>query len=222
MQLAIITGASRGLGAALVRILEQDPNYQIVAVVRDVKAHESSARVTYIQLDLRNLDSAVEFATQVSLKPISAVTFFSCAGVISPICQSEQITPTDITTAFTVNSFAPFMVAATLAARTKQLGIKLKIINVSSGAARRPIEGWAAYCGSKSASEALFHVLEKEQTQLSINNYDPGVIDTLMQKEIRDSSCPDAPSFQAKYEDSSLQSPAEAAQRLLTTFGHKC
>jgi len=64
---------------------------------------------------------------------------------------------------------------------------KIKIINISSGAAYNPVPYWSTYCSTKSAIKMYFDVISLEDG-ISVQHFDPGVVDTKMQKEIRKKS----------------------------------
>jgi benzil reductase ((S)-benzoin forming) len=63
------------------------------------------------------------------------------------------------------------------------------IINVSSGAGKKPSDGWANYCASKSALDMFSSVIGVEKrmdkNNIRIFSVSPGIIDTAMQDEIR-------------------------------------
>ena len=63
------------------------------------------------------------------------------------------------------------------------------IINLSSGAANRPLEGWAAYCSSKAGLQMLTRCadLEYRTAGLRILGLSPGTVATSMQTRIRES-----------------------------------
>src|SRR6202008_1576489 len=59
------------------------------------------------------------------------------------------------------------------------------IINVSSGAAYRPLEGWSSYCSAKAGLAMLTRSLALETTGVRVFGFSPGTIDTDMQVKIR-------------------------------------
>src|SRR5690606_15807073 len=71
--------------------------------------------------------------------------------------------------------------------------LPLKILNISSGAAKRPIASWASYCASKVAIDLFSETIKLEMNERGITNFtihsvSPGVVDTNMQFEIRSAS----------------------------------
>jgi benzil reductase ((S)-benzoin forming) len=69
------------------------------------------------------------------------------------------------------------------------------VINISSGAGRRPIFGWGGYCAAKAGLDMASRVaaLEAEQraTGVEVVSLAPGVIDTAMQGVVRGSDARD-------------------------------
>ncbi len=61
----------------------------------------------------------------------------------------------------------------------------LRIINIDSGAAYKPLDGWGMYCASKAYVNMFFKVVQLENPDIKIVSYDPGVVDTQMQEKIR-------------------------------------
>ncbi|MBC7485605.1 MAG: SDR family NAD(P)-dependent oxidoreductase [Cytophagaceae bacterium] len=96
------------------------------------------------------------------------------------------------------------------------------IFNISSGAANKDIEGWAAYCASKLALDRFTTVCAQEQTHkihpISIHSVSPGVIDTAMQAEIRTASKEQFPSldhFVGLHRNGELLSADVAAEKII-------
>ena len=62
------------------------------------------------------------------------------------------------------------------------------MINIGSGAGNRPVHSWSTYCATKAALEMLTSVIaEENHKNLAVFSVHPGVVDTNMQLEIRNS-----------------------------------
>ena len=96
------------------------------------------------------------------------------------------------------------------------------ILNVSSGAGKHPIDAWATYCGSKAALDLFSKTVQQELKDRSCDSVKifsvaPGVVDTAMQNQIRNS---DESKFLSlgKFKDlktsGNLTSPKEVANKL--------
>ena len=103
---------------------------------------------------------------------------------------------------------------------SKQRSIPLRIIFIDSGAAYQPICGWSLYCSAKAYMSMYLKCLEKEQTA-SVVLFEPGVIDTPMQKAIRETSediFDDVHVFRGYKEKGTLRSPKEVAEQLFARY----
>jgi NAD(P)-dependent dehydrogenase (short-subunit alcohol dehydrogenase family) len=96
------------------------------------------------------------------------------------------------------------------------------VLNVSSGAGRRPVAGWAAYCAAKAGLDHFSRVTALDEQRLPnparIVSLAPGVIDTAMQGELRASDpagFPDLEQFKQLKASGQLATPAAAAARVL-------
>jgi benzil reductase ((S)-benzoin forming) len=99
------------------------------------------------------------------------------------------------------------------------------ILNISSGAAQRAVDGWGAYSASKAALDALSRAIEKEQslrgTGVRVHSISPGVVNTAMQEQIRGAGFrqfSEVEKFVAFHADDQLADPTEVARRILKTL----
>ena len=96
------------------------------------------------------------------------------------------------------------------------------ILNISSGAAQRPVDGWAAYSASKAALDALSRTAQKEQdlrgSGIRIRSLAPGLVDTTMQEQIRtapEQNFSEAARFASLHEEGKLLQPIEVAEKIV-------
>jgi benzil reductase ((S)-benzoin forming) len=222
MHYYLITGASRGLGCALAEHLLEAPDTVVWGISRHATIQHP--RYHHQPLDLSDL-TAVEHNLQRFFLPFDdadSLTLINNAAVLGDLGYLGQQPHTHFTWVFDVNVLAPAMLLNTFLATYTQRGIPLTVLNISSGAARRPIDGWAAYCSSKAALEMLTLTAAAEQTLLGhthvrIHALSPGVVDTQMQEQIRaaDSSAfSQVEQFRAFHTNGELASAETAAQRI--------
>ena len=108
------------------------------------------------------------------------------AGVIAPIGRLADLDPEafagSIRTTLAGAAFAAMAVLPAMAAAGRGV-----IVNLSSGAAHKPLEGWSAYCSSKAGLAMLTRSIDLEYAAAGIRaiGFAPGVVDTGMQAEIR-------------------------------------
>jgi len=172
MSVIIVTGAGRGLGAAIVAAL-QDRGATVVAASRAVcdVADMTQVRglIERVRRDHGRIDAVV-----------------SNAGVIEPIGLIGDTDPAEWSRNIAVNLVGPYHVMhAALPVMLAQGGGT--IVNISTGAAARPLEGWSAYCSAKAGLAMLTQALHLEYAARGIAAYGfrPGMMDTGMQEKIR-------------------------------------
>ena len=92
----------------------------------------------------------------------------------------------DIINEFNLNTVAPSILSNSFIRSYQYQSNQPIIINISSGAALRPIESWGTYCQSKAAIDMLTKIINEEHPNIKAYSIYPGVVDTEMQKKIRD------------------------------------
>ena len=91
---------------------------------------------------------------------------------------------------------------------------KLIIYNISSGASSKPIEGWSAYCSTKSATKMMLDVISLENSNVLVHHHDPGMVDTNMQKKIRSTNKYKMKNV-AFFREAKLTEPEDAAKKIV-------
>ncbi len=233
-KIMILTGTSRGLGAALAeQVLRAAGSTQdgsgthVVTLARkSSKALENLAReyhatLTQIEVDLSDM-AAIERAGQ---QLHTLVTGFECirliqnAGVVTPIAQSSALTDLHaINQSFLINITAPIYLTAQVLSATRHTTDR-RIMLISSGAGRSPSSGWGVYCATKAAMDRYAECAQLDEgAHAKIVSMAPGVIDTGMQQTIRSTPKADLPSldrFLDFYQNKQLATPEDVAHRLL-------
>lgn len=214
---AIITGGSRGLGLALLEHAVRRFD-DVVVIGRTPPPDElGGAPVHMIEADLgaEAIDWNALFRAEQAIVGAGELVFFDNAAVHQPTSVCAEDLGRKLADAVVVNLVAPAAIVGALLRLADELGARLTLIHIGTGAAVRPIEGWAPYCASKAAAAMLFDVIALERPDVSIRKVDPGVVDTAMQAAIRNG--PDVPSrsyFRRLKEEGALQTPAQAAARV--------
>lgn len=231
----IVTGASRGLGRAMVELLiNENTNVNVTAIARNGKAlaelaatfnAEDRHRILTVEGDVTE-QASVDKAINQTLEKwgnIHGVIFN--AGVLSPVghLYDTEYDVEQMKKLFDVNFFS---VVNFTHALIKKLRIKpdcersepLNVVFVSSSASVKAYDGWLAYCASKASMNTLcMHLHSECFPSLKAVSVDPGIVDTGMQKDIRDklgeNMTADAVSqFQGFYEDKKLLDPLTVAK----------
>lgn len=229
MNFTIITGTSRGLGESFFKILSSKSGY-LISISRRFSEEQyiiqkSNKKVYFIHKDLSEINMPVDelqkILDKVSLKMVSEVVFINNAAVIDPIGKVGSFTENQIYNSLMVNMYASFSISNFLVKLQKINNFNLKILNISSGAAKRSLNGWAMYCSCKSGTNMFFNVLKQENNNTLVYNIDPGVIDTDMQKKIRETdetNFPDVTKFKKLKENNKLQHPDNVAIKIINEY----
>ncbi|BEU86834.1 hypothetical protein TAMA11512_02980 [Selenomonas sp. TAMA-11512] len=123
-----------------------------------------------------------------------------------------------------INFVSPMLFCNQLVEICRRHQKKLKIINISSGAANHPIAGWGAYCSTKAAFKMFLDVLAEQGKvggDIEVIHVDPGVMDTGMQEQIRSAdakSFPRLAEFQSYKAAGKLRDPDEVAQEIIRKY----
>ena len=225
MKLIIITGISKGLGRALFDLLKNGKKTYIVGVSRNflksqiIESQEKKNNLL-INADLstkKGIAKILKNINKLPLKKVKSIWFINNAGVVTPIGSIGTLSNEDILNSIQVNFSAPILIANHLASLKK----KLDIVNISSGAANRPIAGWSIYCASKAGAKMFFDVMNTQSKKVRIHQVDPGIMDTGMQADIRKVSkkdFPDIQRFKKFKEDNQLKSPVEVAHSIVKSI----
>lgn len=231
MKLTIITGASRGLGAALAHAL-LEPGQRLVCLARTaMTALAEQARAKDCALDVLQVDLCDPAAAETALEEclagmaaeaVSEVRLINNAGTVTPVAPADKLSAAELAASVAVNLAAPIALSACFLRMTRDWTASKKILNISSGAAHTPYRGWSVYCATKAGLDQFSRCVALEQQGLAhgahIVSLAPGVIDTNMQALVRTvapDDFPEQPRFQALKESGQLASPEAAAGRII-------
>ena len=227
MNLAIVTGTTKGLGAALRDVLAADANNLVITLSRAATTIPANATTAInFNLDMSDL-AAIEavFAAvtaRISDQKFDRALLINNAGVVSPVGAFDQISAAETGHNLIVNLAAPMILAQLFALSTRQIATQRLIVNISSGAAKRAVAGWSAYCAAKAGLEMATRVAALEASTidptLSICSLAPGVVDTDMQAMIRGTNkkqFPDVTRFQAMKADGALRDTHSVATEII-------
>jgi len=231
MELVVLTGASRGLGRAMAERLlgpgrllltisrKPDPSLQALSAQRGALLEQWS-------LDLAQ-DLGVAARLEAWLRKQDAARFSGAvlinnAGLLGRVGPLQEADAEDTAAALRVGLEAPALLAAAFLRATDGWAAARKVLNISSGAGRRAIAGWAVYSAAKAGLDQLSRVMAEDEARRAngakIVSLAPGVIDTDMQAALRAadaSGFPDRPRFRELKASGQLASADDAASRVL-------
>jgi short-subunit dehydrogenase len=211
---ALVTGASRGLGAALGRRLAaQGARIALVArhadaldgVVADIRAAGAEAHAIVADVGVKQAPHAIAAAAAELVGPVDLLV--QCASTLGHV-PLRLLLDTDceaLEEALQVNVVGPFRLAKLLAGPMALRGRGL-VVNVTSDASVAPYPRWGAYGVSKAALDHLGRILgaELDGTGVRVLTVDPGEMNTRMHAE----AIPDA-------DRATLASPDAVAARIV-------
>lgn len=176
---ALVTGASRGLGAAIARTLAPDHHVYLGG-----RSPESLAAIsaelpgaTPWPVDLLDHDAVAE-----SVKDIGSLDVLVHNAGVAALGTVEESTIDDWRAQYEGNVLAVVALTQALLPALRRAGGHVVLIN--SGAGLRVNPGWGAYAASKFAMRAFGDALRAEETSLRVTSIHPGRIDTDMQRAI--------------------------------------
>ncbi len=200
----LITGASRGIGAAAARVFAE-AGANVVLAARSTGDIESIAaeigeNARAIACDVsrfEDLQAAVELC-QSAFGGLDVL--IGNAGVIDPIGHLDRLDPDEWGKVIDINLKGVFFGMRAALPVMKAAGGGT-IITISSGAASNALEGWSHYCSSKAGAAMLTRCADKENRDagLRIMGLSPGTVATEMQREIKQSGI--NPVAQLEWED---------------------
>ncbi|HIG72262.1 MAG TPA: SDR family NAD(P)-dependent oxidoreductase [Myxococcales bacterium] len=193
---AVITGASRGIGAGLAQhFTERGLNLGLCS--RSEPALASSDTTLSRKVDVRNEADVKRFAEDVSKQFGSIDLWINNAGVLAPIAPIRNVSADAFREHIDINLAGVFLGSQAYIHHVRETGAGGVLINISSGAAWGGYAGWGAYCAGKAGVALLTQciALEEEAAGLRVHAVAPGVVDTDMQAMIRDASEEDFPAL---------------------------
>jgi benzil reductase ((S)-benzoin forming) len=224
MKYYFITGTTSGIGYALVQSVLNQENVIVYGVSRRQVWEDKNYKP--VTIDLASPKEVMGFIFP-ELKDAEKIVLINNAGQIGdikPIGKSDNSAIADL---MNVNVTAPAILMNNFIEAYSSKNVEKTILNVSSGAGKNAIEGWAPYCGSKAAIDLLsltaFEEQKRVENPVKIYSVAPGVVDTEMQVAIRNSNEEDF-TRHAHFVDlktnNGLTSPQEVASKYLRIIGN--
>lgn len=224
MNLYVVTGTTRGLGAALAERIAAEPGNELIALSSAADAPmPGGARLQVDLADAAAIEAAFDRVEQrIRGKHYERAVLLNNAGIVTPVGPIDEADPAELERNIAVNLVAPLLLMRRFLRATEGVAMLRRIVNISSGAARRPIAGWAAYCAAKAGLEMASRVLaldaQARRKNVEVASLAPGVIDTGMQATVRGASresFPDVERFHALHAQGQLRTAEAVAADIL-------
>lgn len=188
-QLALVTGASKGIGAATAKALAT-AGAEVVITARDAKAlekiedeiHADGGHAIIAPLDLAEQDAIPRLATALSQRYDALDILVINAAFLPTLTPVTQIDAKEFNKALTVNVLATQTILASLDPMLKR-SENARVMGLTTSVAGNPRAYWAAYGASKSAFETLLDCYAQEVENIgniAVATIDPGATRTAM------------------------------------------
>src|SRR5690606_6459208 len=201
MKIALITGVSKGLGESIAKLflesgihvlgISRNPNNRLGKI-----AQKNNVNYQHYPCDLGNISEIEKTVKKIKedVERYSPTIFYliNNAAVVEPINQVTLIGNQELANHFQINTLAPIILMNSMLQFSTNSNNAFIGVNITSGAAERPIYGWGAYCSSKASINMYTKTAALEQDTLKTGHkivaFNPGIMDTNMQQTIRSSS----------------------------------
>jgi NAD(P)-dependent dehydrogenase (short-subunit alcohol dehydrogenase family) len=192
-QVAIVTGAGRGIGAAAAQrlaaagaavVLAARSEDEVEAVAERIR--QARGRAIAVVADVSDLEG-VEEIVESALEQFDRVDILvNNAAVIWPLEEVVETDPEEWAYNIMINLVGPFFMVRNVLPLMQDQGYG-RILNISSDAAITPVLGGSAYCSAKAGLDMFTRTLALELagSKVSANLLYPGHVDTSMQADIR-------------------------------------
>jgi NAD(P)-dependent dehydrogenase (short-subunit alcohol dehydrogenase family) len=190
-RIALVTGASRGIGRAAAIALAKAGAHVILTArtvggleETDDEVQKAGGTATLVPMDLRDGEAIDRLGASIYQRWGRLDAFLGNAGVLGQLTPLAHLEPKTFQEVLEVNVTANWRLIRSLdpLLRLSDAG---RVLFVTSGAAKRHTAYWGAYSVSKAALEslALTYAVECETTNIKVNLINPGPIRTAMRKK---------------------------------------
>ena len=186
-RLALVTGTSSGIGAAVAKELLAH-GWQVIGVARRMPK-TTAENYSHLTLDLAEVGKASatierEVGARLAGRAWQRVALVNNAA-LAPAGRVQKLEAAELERAYAVNAVMPLWLMGFVLRRRPE-GAEVRVVNISSGAAQRPFPGLATYCSTKAALRMAGMVIAAEVEDIGVFSYEPGVVDTEMQRATRE------------------------------------
>jgi benzil reductase ((S)-benzoin forming) len=218
-RLAVITGASRGLGAGMAQAFAS-AGVRLALCARTEPQLPEGAEGLAGTVDVTDAGAVHTFTDRVGRELGPVDLWINNAGVLDPIAPLRAVSPDDFRQNLEVNVMGVVHGTQAYIAHLEATATGGMLVNITSGAGRKGYAGWAAYSAAKSAVDRLTEAVAAEETGRGLRAHAvaPGVVDTDMQARIRgctEDEFPDVERFRDLKRTGAFNSPGHVARYVL-------
>lgn len=212
--LVVITGSTGGLGKGIFNALKD--SCDIITVNR--RMPEEGVHIN-ICVDFSDSDAVQKCGLEKILTEKSGYdryAFINNAFTMGNLTDVCELDPSDVVNTVNVNVSSAIILINGFVRTVMGKANDIRVVNITSGAARRSLHGWSLYCTTKAAMEMYISCLANDCQDIKCFNIDPGVVDTDMQVQIRNfTDGREHEIFDRLAREGKLKTPAEAAEMII-------
>jgi len=223
--LFLVTGTSRGIGAALARRLARE-GHTILGVSRAAPEPLPPGDYHHLSFDLTRTDRVGEVIGKAEELFDAGRFDFLClvnnASATEPVGPVEHCAPEAIDAHMRIGLLAPMLLTSLFVKRFGGEPLRKKLAFISSGVAFRPLPDESVYCTAKAGLHMFAQCIGLEQKDreggFEVVSIGPGMVDTDMQLTVRSKSSEEfamADFFKQAHAEGKLQDPAAVAGKIL-------
>ena len=190
-RIALVTGASRGIGYATARALAKTGAH-VIAVARtqggleelDDEIRKDGGSATLVPLNLTDSDGIARLGAALHERHGKLDILVGNAGMLGSLSPMAHAGPSEVEDVFDVNVLANYRLIRSCDPLLRLSGAG-RVIMVTSGAATVAVPYWGPYAASKAALEhlTLTYAAEMKTTPVRVNLLDPGAVRTKMRAQ---------------------------------------
>lgn len=223
MKTIVLTGATGGLGLEVAKEIIGKKCGRLIAVYRDEdKYNRLFSEYHDVQpYKTSNSDDYKSIEGIIVQSPVEEIVLVLNAFSIVPIKRIGDYSYAEIDEMVQGNIRQNIILINEIVRICRTNSYKLRIINLDSGAANFPLMGWGNYCASKAYMNAFLAVVALENEDYKVVSFDPGVMDTKMQMQIREtdkSIFDQVDKFISYKENNQLFAPSFVAKQLVERY----
>ena len=226
MRKIILTGATGGVGYHLAKKIISSDIGKLYCVYRNQQKYDDMFSKENLSAERYLLEAKDDFSGLIGLldsdgQQAENMVLILNAFSIVPIASIGTFSTGEVEEMIYGNITRNVLILNRVVDYCKKHDIRLRVINFDSGAADHPLNGWSNYCASKAYMNAMLATLASENPDYQIVSFDPGVVDTNMQAQIRstDKSVFNRVNTFIKYKDLGvLRKPEDIADQIIDRF----
>lgn len=187
MKTVILTGSTGGLGKCLASRIQELSDTELICVYRNEVKFQQFMSENKLGCKGYKTDPEDDYLTvceQISEESDEIILILNAFAIV-PLKAVGTLNAEEINSMVDGNIKQIVHTLNAVICYCKSNNMRLRIINLDSGAADFPLKGWGNYCASKAYVNAFLSVINMENPSYKIVSVDPGVMDTGMQEVIR-------------------------------------